>query len=395
MDIIENNEIAQNNEIKIIKGDEIDLIALIKSIWNERKTIIYTTIAIIVIGLMIAIFSPVKYSASSVILPQVEDNNIMNNIGGGLGALAGLAGVNLSSMMGNNSSITPDLYPDIISSYPFLNELLENSFYFEKEAKTITLYDKLYADTISGFGSKILQYTILLPWTVKKMLSKKNEKQDIPQSVVNNGSKLIIMDERLDEILKAASEMIYVEVDEKTGLINVGATIEKEPVAAAQLAQKVVDLLQKYIISNKTKQAQENLDFIEFRYLEQKKEFESIQKEFLEYRDAHRNLVPERISFRMQELNDAYNVAMNVSISLAQQLEQAKIAVKKETPVFSIIEPVKIPFERSSPARTKIMIVSVFLGGFLGIIVSLCKIFWKKIKRAWKGEYDEDKFDNM
>jgi hypothetical protein len=333
-----------------------------------------------IIGLMIAIFSPVKYSASAVLLLQSEDKS-MNM--GGLGALAGLAGINIGAMMGGGSaSINPDLYADIIVSYPFLNELLKTSLYFEKDASTITLFDKIYGDTISGFGTKILNYTIRLPWTLKDKLFKKTMLQNI-ENFVNETSGLIIMDEDLDNVLKAVSEMISVEVDNATGLIKIDATMKKEPIAVAQLAQKVVDLLQDYIISYKTKQVQENLEFIEARYLEKKEEYESIRKEFFDYSDSHRNLVRERSDIRYQELSNAYDLSLQIYQSLTEQLEQARIAVKQETPVFSIIEPVKVPYQRSSPARVRIMIISTFLGGFLGFLAVFVKMIWKKIKKAW------------
>ena len=385
---MENYEINENNrteeEIQIIKGDEIDIIALIKAIWNDRKTIIYTTIVVMIIGVMIALFSPVKYSASAVLLPQAEGGDMTSGSMGKLGALAGLAGIDMGGMLGGTvTTITPDLYPDILMSYPFLDELLKCSFYFEKESENIVLYDKLFADTISGFGSKVLKYTVRLPWTIKNAITKKSSNIKKSNITDNQNFGLIIMDENLFRVLGAVSEMIYVNVDKQSGLIRVGASMVKEQVAAAQLAQKVVDLLQKYIIDYKTKQVQENLEFIENRYSEIKIEFELKRKEFFDYRDSHRNPVTERTDIYFQELSDAYNLLTNLNISLAEQLEQAKIAVKKETPVFSVIEPVKVPFKKSSPQRMKIMVISLFLGGFLGLIGVFGKMLFGKIKKLW------------
>ena len=369
-----------DNENKIIKGDEIDLIALMKTIWNGRKTIIYTTVVVVIIGLMIAILSPEKWSSTSVFMRQQEDNSSANL--GGLGALAGMAGINIGGLLGSSSGITTDMYPNIVYSYPFLSELLNSSFYFQKEAKYITLYDKIYADTIPNVGELIMKYTFRLPWTIKDKMLKKKKNVRFENST-NDSHELIFVDYDLNRILESISEMIGLSIDNETGLITVRATIKREPIAVTQITQKMVDLLQTYIIEHQTKLVQENLTFIEILYLEKKIEYERNRKTLFDYRDANRNTVVERTDAYHQELSDAYNLSMGLYQNLAEQYEQAKIAVRKETPVFSIIEPAKVPYERKSPKRTKIVILSGFLGGFLGIGVVFCKMFFAKLKKEW------------
>ena len=382
---MENIELNENNiddEIQVIKGDEIDLIALMKTIWNSRKTVIYTTTIVVVLGFMIAIFSPVKWGSEAVLLLQQEENSMPNL--GGLGALAGMAGINIGSFM-SSSGITTDLYQDIIYSYPFMSELLNCSFYFQKEGRNVKLYDKLYADTIPSFGERLVKYTIRLPWTIKQKTLKQNKSHiglEIDETD-NENTKLIVMDFDLNRILESTSEIIKIAIDKETGLITVGAILKREPIATTQITNKMVDLLQKYIIDNQTKQVQENLQFIEVMYFEKKNEYENNRKALFEYQDAHRNMVLERSDIYFQELKDTYNLSMNIFQSLAEQYEQAKIAVRKQTPVFTIIEPAKVPFEKKSPKRTKIVILSGFLGVFLGIGVVFCKGFFDKIKNAW------------
>lgn len=76
-------------------------------------------------------------------------------------------------------------------------------------------------------------------------------------------------------------------------------------------------------------------------------------------------------------------MAIQVYQSLAEQKEQAEIAVKKDTPAFSVIEPVKVPIEKSAPKRSLIMVVSIFMGGFLGIGLVFGRMVLGKMKEAW------------
>lgn len=373
------NEPASDSRAKegpIIRDDEIDLIQLARTLWNQRGVVIYTTLVVAGIGLMVALLSPVKYTASATLLPQTETKSNLGNLGG----LASLAGINLSSMMGDATGIQPDLYPRIVNSFPFLNELVHQPFNFEAEPAPVSLYEKRLADSIPGIGSTIVKYTLRLPWTLKNALTRK--KVSATKSQPRRDLEVTVLSEKEMELLEETSGDIKVEVDNKTGLVSISAELE-EPLLTAQVTQKTVELLQKYIINYKTKQVRDNLEFIDARHAEKKKEFEVAQRAFFDYRDRHRNMVAERADARFQELSDAYDLAAEVYKNLAQQREQAEIAVKKETPAFSVIEPVKVPIEKSAPRRSLILVVSVFLGGFLGVMLVFARMLWGKLREAW------------
>jgi uncharacterized protein involved in exopolysaccharide biosynthesis len=359
----------------IIQDDEIDLIVLVKTIWNGRKTIYYSIGVAVLIGLIIAFASPAKYTASATLLPSAEKRS--SNLGG-LGALAGMAGVNIGAMMGESSGIPAEIYPQVVNCYPFLNELIHQKFSFEDFEQPISIYDYVVVDTIESVGSKIAKYTIRLPWTLKDAIfSKDDDKEELSKDfgVIN-------LSEEEITALGYIKGLIQIEVDKKTGLVSV--TVEaKEPIVTAQYVQKAVDLLQKYVIAYKTKQARKKLDFLAERFEDKKAEYESIQKEFYEFKDQHRNIISERSDPEYQRLSDSYDIASTVYKGLAQQLEQAKIAVKEETPVFSVLEPAKVPFEKSSPNKKIILVVSVFLGGFIGIGLIFGKMIWSKVKKEW------------
>jgi uncharacterized protein involved in exopolysaccharide biosynthesis len=60
-------------------------------------------------------------------------------------------------------------------------------------------------------------------------------------------------------------------------------------------------------------------------------------------------------------------VISSVFQELAGQVEQAKIQVNKDTPIFTIIEPVSVPLERSKPKRTITVIIWTFLGAVFSV----------------------------
>ncbi|WP_430812583.1 MULTISPECIES: Wzz/FepE/Etk N-terminal domain-containing protein [unclassified Carboxylicivirga] len=359
-----------NENLQIIKDDEIDLIALIKTIWQGRKTIYYSICIALFVGLIIAFTSPSKYAASCTLIPSEEKRG--GNMGN-LGALAGMAGINLGSMMGGTSGIPAEIYPQVVNSYPFKKEMIHQQFHFEDYAEPISLYDYVLADTIPTLGSQIAKYTIRLPWTIKDaLLFKEEPAQQADYGVLNLTEEEVMAIDALEEV-------IVVEVDQKTGLITVSSEVG-EPIFVAQLVQKAVELLQDYVIQYRTKQAREHLAFVQDQYNSKKAEYETAQAAYFDYKDQHRNMVTERVNLEFQRLSDQYDMASTVFKGLAQQLEQAKIAVNEQTPAFTILEPAKVPIEKSAPKKKIILVVSIFLGGFIGLGVIFGRLVWNNIK---------------
>ena len=60
-------------------------------------------------------------------------------------------------------------------------------------------------------------------------------------------------------------------------------------------------------------------------------------------------------------------LTFNVYNTLAQKLEQDKLRVQEETPVYTVIEPSTIPLKASSPRKLIILVGFVFLAVAGGI----------------------------
>lgn len=87
----------------------------------------------------------------------------------------------------------------------------------------------------------------------------------------------------------------------------------------------------------------------------------------------------------LQRLEAEYNFAFNIYTELAKQLEQAKLQVSKDTPVFSIIEPVTVPAEKSAPKRPLILIIFTFIG----LVVALGIVFGTSTLRGLREEWEK------
>ena len=129
------------------------------------------------------------------------------------------------------------------------------------------------------------------------------------------------------------------------------------------MAQAATELLQSNIIAFKSQSARNNLDFIERQYESKRQEFEQIQDSIAIFKDQNLNITSTLYQNQLTRLESQFTVISSVFQELAGQVEQAKIQVNKDTPIFTIIEPVSVPLERSKPKRTMMMIIWTFLGG--------------------------------
>jgi uncharacterized protein involved in exopolysaccharide biosynthesis len=87
-------------------------------------------------------------------------------------------------------------------------------------------------------------------------------------------------------------------------------------------------------------------------------------------------MVLERVNLEFQRLSDEYDMSSTVFKGLAQQLEQAKIAVNKQTPAFTILEPAKVPIDKSAPKKMLILVLFASFGGFIGVGLLFGKQVW-------------------
>ncbi len=357
-----------------VEEDEIDLIQLTKTLWKSRKTVIKITVIFMILGLLVAILTPPEYQVTTVMVPQVGGKSKL----GGLSSLAAMAGVNLN--VSGGSELSPVVYPEIVKSIPFKKALMQTKLNFQGIDHPVTYYNYYMKYYETGLFGNIMKYTIGLPWTIKKALFAKKMSKG---KLVADTSGLIWLTKSQEKLAKSLNKTVYVNVDTKTGNVSLTA-IMPQPLAAAQLGQRAQELLQKFIINYKIKKTKAQLKFIQGRYVVRKKDFEAAQERLASFIDKNRNVSTAVAQAQQERLQNEYQLAFGVYSSLAQQLEQAKIQVKQETPVFSIIRPIVVPNERYKPKRTEILIIWTFIGIIIGIGWVFGKEYLDKVKTEWK-----------
>lgn len=342
-----------------IDEQEIDLVELIQRMWHNKGFIIKTTILFMVVGLLVALFSPKVYTASCEVVPQTSGGSK----GSQMSALAKMTGFNLSQDQ-ETQTLSPLVYENIMASTKFRKELMQTELNFQEADRPVSFFEYYTSEEFNKptVIDYVLKYTIGLPGVILGAI--RGEQPEPEYSMGDSAIETTTKEEY--EALKTLGGFLSLTLDDKKGHITVTVNMP-EPLAAAQLAQATVDLLQKYITVFKVEKVQSNLDFVQSRYDEVKREFEDVQARRARYRDANHNTIKNQARIEQERLEAEYQLAMNIYGELAMQLEQAKIKVKETIPILTIIKPVTVPYKKTKPQRAMILMAFTFLGVVAGM----------------------------
>ena len=374
MDQKENN----NYYTPLEEEDEgVDIFALLKKLWEGRKTVLICVGVFIVLGLVAALTMKRTYSVTTVMVPQVSSEGRSSS----LSSLASLAGINLSSGS-TGSELSPLIYPQIVNSVPFRRELINAPLHYAEVDSAVSMFT--YATEIAkpSVAGTIRKYTIGLPGLILGAIRGKKEELQLPfDSSAEGGMKPLVISEDEEKLLQAVAESVFLSVDKKEGYLTL--TVEgTEPVMTAELALKAQQLLQEEVTRFRVEKSMSELEYIQARYDEVKEEAERYQEQLAHATDRSQDITTTRDRIGRDRIQAKYNLASSIYTDIAKQLEQAKMQVKKDTPVYTVIQPVAVPTKPSN-SRAKTLVIWTFFGGVLGCGIVLGKEYWGQLKEKF------------
>ena len=215
---------------------EIDLMDILRKIIAIRK-ILYKAVGIgLVIGIIVALSIPKKYTVEVTLSPEMSNSKA----NGGLASMAASflgAGIGMSGDA--SDALNASLSPDIVSSTPFLLELLSMSVPGGgEESENIDLGSYLDSQS-SPWWSYVIELPSMAISGVRTLFSGEDEFD----SLRNNKSGTIELTKEEDEKITSLKENITAVMDKRTAITNVSVTLQN-PKVAAVVADSVVHKLQ-------------------------------------------------------------------------------------------------------------------------------------------------------
>lgn len=350
---MENNQLHTSPS----SAQEIDLIELAHTVWRRRRFILKACGIGALVGLIIGFSLPKEYKTEVKLSPE----NTQNNKIGQLGGLAAMAGLSLGAGMNGEDALSVELYPDIVKSTPFLLEFISMPVRTRNGKLQTTLYDYLTEHQRAPWWTYVTGAPFrVLGWVVSLFKEKTSGSDDVARIDPFN---LTLEQEQFVNGLRL---QIRVDGDKNGGAI-IASTVMQDPLVSALVMDSVLTKLQQYITDYRTSKAKHDLAFTEKLYRESKANYYKAQQAYARYMDENRNVISAFTKTEEERLENEMELAYNVYNQMAQQLETNRVKVQEQTPVFTVIEPARVPLGAASPNKPVLLIVFTMLAGFVSV----------------------------
>jgi hypothetical protein len=362
---------------EILSKEEININDLLRlcgrAIKRNLSKIILINVTLLIVCNALYLFTNVEFESKAEVLISQKgpDNNALAGMGG-------LLGVNIPQMS-VSSDFSPELYEDIVLSDAFLSDLLAEKIPLNelgKDSTTIEAYLNNHQPVpfYKSLGLLDVGSVSNMKPVVFNKVKQGTNRSSVVDSVITPG---MLFSVKVPPIVKLGNNKlgsisnlksrIVVNFEEKECKVTVRMP---NGFISAITCQFVLKKLIDYITFQKTHKQQNNILFLESRYAEAESNYKQAQQRLAGFKDNSLGAIFQTFQAREQVLNNDVTLTFTLFNQIATQLEQAKIELKKETPVFSFLKPINIPEGPASNGYLRNTAIYVLLGMFIsGILV--------------------------
>lgn len=355
------NEYNRKDEIRLISNPEddfrngeiheddqdVDILELVMKLWDRKKKICLWCVIGAFLGLIIAFSIPKEYTTDVTLAPELGNTQKSS----GLSALASMAGISTATE-GMSDAVNPLLYPDVVSSVPFLVGLFDVPVEDLDGHSRITVREYVENDLRSPWWSAVIG----LPFKLLGHLSAKDEDNNVHKKKTD----AFQLTKQEYEVVQALQQRVMASVDSKTAVITISVEMQ-DPLVSAILADTVVSRLQEYITDYRTNKARKDLEYAETLNREARENYYKAQQKYADYLDRNNGLIIHSAMTTRERLQNEATLAFNLYNQTSQQVQKAKAKVQENTPVYATVSPATVPIKPTSPRKMLILVGCVFL----------------------------------
>ncbi len=382
---------------------EVNIRDYFKVIVKWRRLIVFNTAVITILTVVISLVLPKKYTASATLLPPVEQPEILgigSLLGGGLGAVASMAGL-------PGMATASDVFVKILKSRRVMERVIQkcnlmDEYGAETLEEAVISLKGATSPEVSPEGLIIVYVDAKTAVLAAKIANSYIDELDRFNTEVNmtrgKRNRMFIEDrlEQVKEDLSAAEESLKVfQQEHKT--VSLDEEVKAAIVAAGNLKAEIIarevqlGVLREYatdqsppIKSLRSEIAQLNHQLKKIEYGSKSK---SPDTKFGAGFSVPFAKLP-AVGLELVRLMRAAKIQEVVFELLTQQYEQAKIMEARDTPTIQVLDRAVPPERRSFPQRRKLVMVGFIFSLFVGIGLAFFFEYVEKLQGR-PGEYEE------
>lgn len=328
---------------------EIDIVGLSLKVIKKPKSLIAFIVIFTILGIIVALNTPKKYTSSVVLAPELSSGGL--GVNSTLSDMASNFGIDISSSKGSMDALYPEIYPDIFASNDFIVKLFNIPIRLEKDNRKKSYYTHLVKDSKTPFWD---YPKIWISQLLKKPDGTKTKNKDQRSGI----TQLSMADNNVCEAIKGS---ISCDIDKSTSVITISATDEDRLVAAI-IADTLKNRLQEYITRYRTKKAKSDVVYYSKLYVDAKKAYDKSMKEYASYCDANQGVILQSFISQRDEMENNMQLKYNAFNQYATQLQVAKAKLQEVTPAFTVLQDAYVPVQASGLSRTIIVFIWILLG---------------------------------
>lgn len=328
---------------------EIDLMEYARKLWAARKLLLKVAGIAAIIGVVVALTTPKTYTVNATLAPESSKS------GSSLSGIASMLGVGGLNMGSDADALSVMLYPDVVSSTPFIIDLLDTPIKsMDEEIPDTTLVGYLEEYQSSSLFGTILSLPFKAIGAITSLFSSDDEEEG------NDAINPFQLSRKQSSLVEGLKKAVIANVDKKTGVTTVSVTMQ-DPMVCAIIADTVIYKLQEKVTSYRTTKAENDCKYWEQIHAERQRDYIKAQQAYAKYVDTNKNIARQSELIERERLQNEMNLAFQVYNNVATQLQLARAKVQEAKPAFAVVEPASVPLNPSGTSRKMILIGIVFL----------------------------------
>jgi uncharacterized protein involved in exopolysaccharide biosynthesis len=313
---------AQKNAAAAGQDDELSMFQIGAILARHRWRIARWTI----LGGLVAALTVIGKSALYRAAASFSPYGASDRTAGGLATLAGQFGVTIP---GTSQTLSPDYYVKLLRSRTLLRRVVHDTF------------------TVAELGGRRVAFFDLFEVNAPSPLQREDKGID-----------------RLNAILGAAPS-------KTTNIVEVSASTKWRSVSLA-IVSALMEGVNDFNQHSQQEQAKVEREFIEGRLGVASRELAAAEDQLDEFYKSNRSYQtsPDLVT-RRDRLQRVVNQRQQVYGSLAQSYEESRLREVRDTPLITIVETPWAPALPEPRGRTKVALLGVMVGGFIGVFLVL------------------------
>ncbi|MDR8392611.1 hypothetical protein NC796_15755 [Aliifodinibius sp. S!AR15-10] len=346
----------------------ISLFDLFRYYLEERRIFYWCIGLFLAIGLFFAFTSPVEYETRATIIPEYDMQDKVNQLVERYGLIFGLT----EGLSGNEAPPTflLRLYPYMVESVRFKQQLIRRPFDYSEVDSSITLYDYFTDFDRPSVFETIHRYTLGLPELLSQSDESRSRFESVPIYTTRDSlndttvvTRFPILDIPAHEqsVINKVNNRVNASYERQTGIITIRAKMPT-PELAATAVQLTLQELYEQASAYKTEKGRLYMDFLNRQLDLAGQSLKDAREALMEFNQTENQPLNERMRLQSnyEESLDRYNTVL-------RQRNRLESNIQEQLPPFRILDDITIPGTKSEPNRKLIIILSLLTGFFMAL----------------------------